>query len=271
MNEEHSHTFREVGAVPPLPAMPNHDSPQVVRVLDLVRDELDSKDGFEEFCWFAREYPRCYRFHFDGADFRLRSMHELLYSIHHELAEQVAAATDSQIFEVGTGNLLVNRLYWDFESYLSEVSVALDLLARVVGPAFKQESPPSFNRLCKKAEPHVVLDLFRRAQRGWVQRLKDYRDCFVHYTPVDTLLIVTLRKSATGWELRAKLPINPNVREIIGFRYSRRTELMRYAIDVHRHLTAFDRVVAKTLWALYRKGAFPVRKEGLFFVGKRSR
>jgi hypothetical protein len=198
-------------------------------------------------------------------------MHVSLVSVYQQLAEQAAASADSQIFEVAIGNHVVYRLYWDFESYLSEINVALNLLARVVGPAFQQESPPSFNRLCKKPEPHVILNLFRSAQRRWVQRLKDYRDCFTHYTPVDTLPMVTMRKYATGWELRAKLPVNPNVREILEFRYSRRTELMRYAISVHRHMAAFDRVVAKTLWKLYRRGAFPLRREHLFFVGRRSR
>lgn len=270
MKQGQANTSKEFGGVPILPRMRRYQSPEVVLVLDRVRRDLDDKDGFDEFCWFAREYPRCYRFHLDGADFRLRTMHKSLTSIHMHLAEQAATA-DSQTFEVACGNDLVNQLYWDFESYLSEVNVALDLLARVVGPAFLQESSPSFNKLCKKAEQHVILNLFRSAQQRWVQRLKHYRDCFMHYTPVDTLLRVTLQKYPSGWELRAKLPINPNVREILGFRYSRRIELMRYAISVHRHMTALDRVVAKALWKLYRKGAFPVRREHLFFVGTRSR
>jgi hypothetical protein len=100
--------------------------------------------------------------------------------------------------------------------------------------------------------------------------LKDYRDCFTHYTPVDTLLSVCLRKYRNGWELRAKLPTNPNVREILGFRFSRRVELLRYAVTVYRHMSAFDKAVARALWKLYRVGDFPVRKDALFFVGKRE-
>jgi hypothetical protein len=122
-----------------------------------------------------------------------------------------------------------------------------------------------------KTSRHVIIDLFQKAQRMWVQRLKDYRDCFMHYTPVDTLLVVTLRKYQTGWEVRAKLPVNPNVREILGFRYSRRVELMRYAITTHKHLATFDRTVAEAIWRLYRNGNFPVRKNHLFFVGRRTR
>ena len=258
------------GLVPPLPKMRQLRSPHVVNVLDRIRFELDENGGYEEFCWFAREYPRCYRFHLDGADYRLRSMYRALTKVSHDLAVHVVNASDTT-FEVATGNETVDQLYWDFESFLSGVNVALDLLARVVGPAFPQESPPSFSKLCKKGGTHPLLDEFRRAQKRWGQRLKDYRDCFTHYTPVDTMLCVTLRKYSAGWELRAKLPVNPNVREILGFRYSRKVELMRYAIAVHRHMSAFDKSVAAIIARLYRSGEFPVRRDHLFFVGARSR
>lgn len=268
MKKANFHRAVKADFVPSLPQIGSRQ-PDVVRVLDRVRYSMDEMEGFEEFQWFAREYPRCYRFHLDGAYFRLCSMHKSMTSISRELAMQASVAS-CQAFELAIANRLVNRLYWDFESYLSEVNTSLDLLARVVGPAFQQQSPPSFSKLCKWHEPHVILGLFRSAQKRWVHRLKDYRDCFTHYTPIDTLLMVTLRKYATGWELRAKLPVNPNVREMLGFRYSRRVELMRYAISVHRHMRAFDRAVARVLWRLYRDGKFPVRRENLFFVGRRQ-
>lgn len=266
MNEANPHTTGDLGLVPPLPPMRSLSSPEVVRVLDRIRREMEDKEGLEEFCWFAREYPRCYRFHLDGADFRLSTMHKSLKSI----CQHLATRAQSRDLELAVHNHFVQRLYWDFESYLSEVSIALDFLARVVGPAFQQQSPSSFNKLCKNARQHVILDLFRKARQRWVKRLKDYRDCFTHYTPVDTFLMARMQRHAGGWELLVKLPVNPNVREILGFRYSRRVEMMRYAITVHRHVTAFDRAVAKTIWQVYRRGAFPVRTKDLFFVGGRS-
>ena len=66
-----------IAALPGLPAMPLR-SPAIVRVHDRIRFELDSQDELAEFCWFAREYPRCYRFHFEGAEFRLRSIYALM-------------------------------------------------------------------------------------------------------------------------------------------------------------------------------------------------
>ncbi|MEW5980141.1 MAG: hypothetical protein AB1898_30470 [Acidobacteriota bacterium] len=254
--------------VPSMPKMRKFRSPEVVQVLDRVRFELADQNEYSEFCWFAREYPRCYRFHMDGADFRLGSVHRALTELSNHLA--ALAINDDRTFEFSCGNATAHQVYWDFESFLSEVNVALDLLARVVGPAFAQESPPSFNKLCKKTGDHPLLVEFRRAQTRWVQRMKDYRDCFIHYTPVDTMLMVTLTKYPTGWEFRAKLPNNPNVREILGFRYSRKVELLRYAITVHRNMAAFDKRVAAIIERKYSAGEFPVRRDHLFFVGARS-
>jgi hypothetical protein len=206
----------------------------------------------------------------DGAEFRVKSVHSLMQELRSHLIHRLGASHAST-YELGTSDLSVQQVYWDFESFLCEISIALDLLARVVGPAFKEESPPSFNRLCKWSACHPLVDLFRQAQANWVSRMKDYRDCFTHYTPVDTLLMVVLRRYRDRWEVRAKLPINPNVRDILGFRFNRRTELLRYALGVYKQMAQFDRAVARLLWGLYRRGEFPLRKDRLFFVGRREK
>jgi hypothetical protein len=58
---------------PPTPEFDDLTSPAVVLFHDKVRRDLEDLEDFAEFCWFAREYPRCYRFHFNGAKFRLKS------------------------------------------------------------------------------------------------------------------------------------------------------------------------------------------------------
>lgn len=172
-------------------------SPAIVRTFDRMRYEIDESDQggqLDEFSWFAREYPRCYRFHVNGAEFRLRSVHSLMTTLCGDLLRR-RPFDNSNCLSVGLGGELVERVYWDFESLLSEVNVALDLLARVLTPAFKTHAPASFNRMCKWNEQHPLLDLLRAAQVSWVARMKDYRDCFVHYTPVDTLLMVEVLRS----------------------------------------------------------------------------
>jgi hypothetical protein len=71
----------EGGLIPELPPL-LPGSPEVVRTFDRIRRMLDDRDEFAEFCWFAREYPRCYRFHFNGAEFRLTSIHTVMSALH---------------------------------------------------------------------------------------------------------------------------------------------------------------------------------------------
>lgn len=264
-----SHATSAGDLVAPLPRFPA-GSPAVVLAYDRMRRELEDDDELAEFCWFAREYPRCYRFHMDGAEFRLKSLHALMFSLSGDLVKRAIEATENT-WELAASDLRVEQVYWDFESMLSEINVALDLLTRVVGPAFHLQAPANFNKFCKLSEQHPLVDAFRSAQKSWVSRLKDYRDCFMHYTPVDTLLMVRIRRYANGWQLRASLPTNPNVREILGFRFSRRTELFRYAIASYRRMVAFDKQVAAIVWSEYKAGRFPKRRDGLFFVGRRDR
>lgn len=257
---------------PPLPQM-RTSSPELVRVLDRICFQLDDlyrdSDDYAEFTWFAREYPRCYRYHLDCAEYRLRGIHSLFLKIREALAPKVTESP--ALFEASISDLRVQRIYWDFESYLSEVNIALDLLARVAGTAYAQPMPLNFNKFCKKEGDCGPLGIMKRAQERWVKRLKDYRDCLTHYTPVDTLLSVGLIQYSDGFQIRARLPVNPNVRDILGFKFTRRVELLRYAFCVWRHMTALDRAVAREIARAFAKGDYPKRTSNLFFLGRRER
>lgn len=266
---------RTVKPVIELPRLRALTSPEVVRVLDRIRfqlDEMDAQDSsakHAEFSWFAREYPRCYRYHLDCADFRLKTISDQYRKIHAHLTPKVRRSAST--FQIGVGDERVQRIYWDFESFLSEINIALDLLARIAGTAYGQEMPPNFGRMCKKEGDGGLLGIMKKAQKRWVKGLKDYRDCFVHYTPVDTLLSISLIQYADGFEIRGKLPVNPNVRDILGFRFSRRVELFRYACAVYRNMIALDKAVAKEIARAFARGEYPRRISNLFFVGRRER
>jgi len=261
----------------PLPVLDSRasalESPQVVQIFDRIRFEILSKhlDGeMEEFAWFAREYPRAYRHHLDCADFRLSTIAKLYAELHGELIAELG--DDIDLLELARSDIRVKRIYWDFESFLSEIGIALDLLARIVGAAYKEEMPPSFNRFCRKEiSGDPFLKLFRQAQTRWVNRLKDYRDCFVHYTPVDTQLSIRLVRRGNGYETRCKLPINPNERDITRFRFPLSVELLRYTISVRRNMGALDRAAASLVKRAYTNKQIPARTPGLLFVGRRER
>jgi hypothetical protein len=113
--------------------------------------------------------------------------------------------------------------------------------------------------------------LLRQAKLKGVSRVKDYRDCFIHYTPVDNDPVVPFWRSPKGWEIRCKLPTNPNVRDMLGFRYSRRVELLRYSITTYRDMMTLDKKVAEEIRRSHRAGNYPMRIKNLFFLGTRER
>lgn len=77
--------------------------------MDTIWRELEGKDAdkYGEFCRFAREYPRCYRYPLECADFRLRTIHNLCKSAHKELSTMQEPKFES--FEVSIGNVRVQR------------------------------------------------------------------------------------------------------------------------------------------------------------------
>lgn len=244
-------------------------SPELVRVFDKIRfGPLRDAFEYDEFVWFIREYPRVYRHHYDHAEHRLTSIYGA-YREHHIEAQALLSRDFKQSVEAGTFlgysyyNQTVLPIYWDFESYLQAVSSALDVTARIAGPAFKQGAPHTFNRFCKRAPEGALKDVFLRAQHRWVERMKTYRDCFVHHTSIDTLLTMQVESYSDVFELRAKLPVNPKVHDILSFRYSRRVELLKYATTVWRHLAAFDHAIAKTVRQLYKQGIYPQKIDRL--------
>lgn len=269
----------ELSAMKPLRALPRFtpldSSPEVVRVLDAIRHgPLDEREEFAEFVWFAREYPRIYRHHFEHAEHRLKSIANAYAAFHKEAAELLSSDSEACEFAISRrprpGRPNTYSIYWDFESFLTAVGAALDVLVRVAGTAYKQETPPNFNRFCRTAPDSELSDLFRHAQTTWVLRMKAYRDCFVHYTSVDTLLAMSLREYSDQWEIRARIPVNPDVREILGFRFSRRAELFRYSVYLWRRMRRLDADIADVLQRAYSAGTYPVRIQRLFFLGRRD-
>ena len=70
---------------------------------------------------------------------------------------------------------------------------------------------------------------------------------------------------------RRAIPVNPNIRETEGFRFSRRLELLRYSIATHKRVMTLDRHVGQLIRKHWAAGAFPKRFHNLLFVGERQR
>ncbi len=214
------------------------------------------------------EYARVFRYHLGHAEHRLSDIYATYERYHARYSEQVrgfGSTSESKVFDSD-----VEVLYWDFEAFLSATSCALDIVARILTTGFASPVPVSFNKFIKKADG-PFRDILVRANQEWVARFKDYRDCFVHYTPIDRLPMIGVTRYMDGFELRCRLPTNPNKRENVHFRYNRRTELLRYSLHVHRKLRKLDADIAETIARLHAAGLFPVRTTNLFGVSIRQR
>lgn len=245
----------------------------MVKTLDKIRYEIDESDDegeLFEFYWFAREYPRFYRYHIDHAVFRLKSIHEKYSIIRDEISKSAGVNGHSSLGK-SISNPITHQIYWDFEAYLMALSAALDLMARVVGISFDDQTPVSFNKLCAKKQLQGPVDTLRKAKERWVNRFKDYRDCFVHYTPTDNRVYADVISHGSEATLRCKLPTNPNIRTVEGFKYSKKVEVLTYGATLYRHFSALDKVVAKDIMKLYKNNEFPKRTKNLFFIGHRTR
>jgi hypothetical protein len=264
-----AHT-KPILAIPRLPKFES-SSPAIVLVCDKIRFALEN-DIYSEFGWFIREYPRAYRYHLDCSEFRLKNIHHKYVKAYTYLTQEIRKVEHANTFGLSVlSETEANfAIYWDFDSFLSAINCALDILARIVGLAYKKDISPSFSKLCKKAPDEGLALVLKRANKVWVSRMKDYRDCFVHYCPVDTLLMMSANLYSNGWEIRCKLPTNPSVREMVGFRYSRRVELLKYAISTYRQMRRLDKAVAREIQRLCEIGEFPKRTTNLFFIGSRD-
>lgn len=245
------------------------ESPKVVKVLDRIRFDLKKKEKYFEFCWFSREYPRCYRYHLECSKYRLKCIYQK-YEEAHKYFSHKLMRVEENCYEMFYSNSQTIIIYWDFESYLSAINSALDLLARIVGTAYREQMPISFNKLCKKKNLDNITIILKKAQKIWISRMKNYHDCFIHFTPIDTILGISIKRYSNGWELYGKLPTNPNVRDILGFKFSRRIELLKYAISVSKHMSALDTTISKEIFKLYNSKKFPKRINNLFFLGSRK-
>ena len=262
----------------PLPVSPfSEHSPiyktesRIVPAFDKIRrslDESDDADDYAEFSWFAREYPRCYRHHLSAAEFRLRNIYARYEKAHSTLTEQLRRSQRETFISTAYETRETHEIYWEFESYLSSLGSALDLLARIIGTAYKEQLPANFNRLCKKSHLTGPASRLRIAQRRWVLKMKAYRDCFVHYTPADTMLLAGAYHRRGALQVWCSIPRNPQARDIIRFRSSRRTDVLRYAFTLWRHMLSLDRLVAADIARMFRAKTFPQKRDNLFHLGR---
>jgi hypothetical protein len=251
-------------------------SPNVVKAFDKMRFEIldnldEDSDEDSEFYWYAREFPRYYRYHIDNVEFRIKKIHSL-YEFHlKDFLKEKSKIEKSEMYERGIYNTYTYQIYWEFEALLNALSASLDILSRISGLEFEHQTPLSLNQLSKKKDLNGVVDIFRKAKQDWIDEMKNLRDCFVHYCPIDSMPTIIFYKTKTMWKIWCKLPTNPNIRVVDGFKYSRNLDLLKYSYKLYSNFKKLDEEVANYLLELYDKKEFPKRVNNLFLIGQRQK
>jgi len=55
------------------------------------------------------------------------------------------------------------------------------------------------------------------------------------------------------------------------FKYNRKTELLKYAINIYKKIMIFDKKIAKIIINDYKNKLFPIRIKNLFNLGSRNK
>lgn len=254
--------------------------PKIDTILNPIRFALEKDENYYEVSWFLREYPRIFRHHFMHFEYRLQRIILLYKQIANELLEEINEKSNesipisninlSNIIDISISNEKTNILYWEFESLLSSANISIDVMTRIISPSIKNQLPPTFNKACKfNRENNEILEYFKTIKNEWVDTLKSYRDCFTHYAIPDTLLSVTAINKDSKFFIYAKIPTNPDVRDITCFKFDDEIDVLSYSLQLHQKLISFDKTVSELIQNLYQQNKFIIRTSNLFSVGKK--
>lgn len=88
-------------------------------------------------------------------------------------------------------------------------------------------------RACTKLPPHLRAEL----QRSWTtncEKLTDYRDCLMHYAPLNPGMAEARMTRVDGrtWTMSALLPDNPETKSAERFTFARRLDALAYGWSV---------------------------------------
>ncbi|MCL4561029.1 MAG: hypothetical protein M1281_10480 [Chloroflexi bacterium] len=127
--------------------------------------------------------------------------------------------------------------YYEFDALLAVARRAYDTCRYLLWNAFKPGKdygtvPRSFERtipLCSNLDPLIRKDL-QSSWDKWGSRLTSYRDCIMHYCPVDFGMsnVFLHQEFPNVWTVRAPIPDNPNARSKDKFTYKDKIDALSF-------------------------------------------
>ena len=180
--------------------------------------------------------------------------------------------------DLSSGSADFNPVIWEFESYVQQVKAYLDWLPRMLVPLFpKGCSPPTENNSinkfvnwCQKEttpdDQYGITEAILTAWQEWIEMLREYRNCMVHYSPLRLVLtsFKTYREDDER-ELEADCEVkvgsfiadNPTARSYKRLNHDSRTEVFQYASSVWDNLLHLDKELGDKLIQAWEGFKYP--------------
>lgn len=161
-------------------------------------------------------------------------------------------------FEHGPRGCIGNQTeaYYEFDALIAKARRTYDCLAAVLWFVFERhmsQCPGNFAKALA-AYKSVPEDLRLRLKSSWDRfgsKLKDYRDCVMHYVPVDAHhgTAWTERLNCGVWSVMIRIPDNPEVRRRAKFTYQLNLDALDYGWELANELTEVIELVATAIKA----------------------
>lgn len=159
--------------------------------------------------------------------------------------------------------------YYEFDALITAARRAYEALRHPLWKAFGNRGPcpRSFETVLTSAK--ILPELQAVLQQSWEsygRKLKDYRDCIVHYVPIDygTSQIQLFSIPGNIWGLQVPIPDNPDAKSKREFRFNSRLDALTYGWELANEIlklatAVFDALTGKlpsTLPSLVRGTGF---------------
>lgn len=146
-------------------------------------------------------------------------------------------------------------LYFEFDSLLSKARRSLDRLGTIAWmhypPPKGRALPNSFKDQLRDLRTSMPSEVFQKLDSFWQssgRKLKDYRDCAHHFTPLDVLGCSATVKRGThsAFTVHAPIPDNPSARSRKAFVYKQELDALTYGWETANEVLGLYQALADT-------------------------
>jgi len=179
-----------------------------------------------------------YFFHSEHAEFRLKGIYNK-YQLAHACYSDVVDDLDEREFASEELKGLGEAILWDFQAFLSSLTTAVDLLHELTESLNSNRHVRALRAEVENLD-HNPMQIFSKADKRWIRKLKKYCLSAQRYPLFDQDEKIGVARHSDGWELRIKLPTNPESAGSGDLRFSRRNEVLRFALNMFKCWRALD-------------------------------